>query len=387
MSWPFKQARALNAQQLIAERSGYRRAGLSSFVSRDDALRHSAVWACLRLRADVTSTMPVDTFRRVAGVQVEVPKPPVLIMPGGDSVSWTEWYYSSQFDLDSAGNAIGLITSRDSAGKPARIELQPIDTCTVKVHDNVVSYRIANKEYTPNEIWHEKQYTMSGLPVGLSPIAYAAMSINGYLSAQEFAQSWFSGGAVPAAHLKNTAKTLNKTQAQETKDSYTSAVRNGDVFVSGSDWEYNMLGAKASESAFLEERKFGIGDVCRFLGVPGDMIDAESSVGSITYANVTQRNLQLLIMNLGPSITRREETLSRLLLPAPRYVKLNADALLRMDLKGRYDSYAVAINSRFMAPSEVREIENRQPFTTEEEAEFARLFPSKAASPAPIGVS
>jgi hypothetical protein len=60
------------------------------------------------------------------------------------------------------------------------------------------------------------------------------------------------------------------------------------------------------------------------------MIDAEGSSSSITYANVTQRNVQLLVMNLGPAIARREAALSTLL-AAPRFVKFNTDAILRMD--------------------------------------------------------
>ena len=48
-------------------------------------------------------------------------------------------------------------------------------------------------------------------------------------------------------------------------------------------------------------------DLCRFYGVPGDAVDVESTSGSITYA-MSQRNLRLLIHNLGPAFTRRERT-------------------------------------------------------------------------------
>jgi hypothetical protein len=73
-------------------------------VTEDTALRHSAVWAALRLRADLVSSMPVDVYRKVAGIQVEMQKPPVLITPGGSQVKIKEWMYSSQVDLDRAGN-------------------------------------------------------------------------------------------------------------------------------------------------------------------------------------------------------------------------------------------------------------------------------------------
>lgn len=210
--------------------------------------------------------------------------------------------------------------------------------------------------------------------MGLSPIAYAAQSMSGFLNAQEFAAAWFSKGGIPAAHLRNTAKTVDAAKAAAIKARFEATVETGGLFVTGNDWEYQMISAKASEAAVIDQLRFGVGDAARFFGVPGDMIDAETSSGSVTYANVTQRNLQLLIMNIGPAVTRRERALSRLT-PGPRYVKLNADALLRMDLRSRYEAHRVAIDGRFLAPSEVRELENRQPFTAEQEAEFARLFP------------
>lgn len=58
-------------------------------------------------------------------------------------------------------------------------------------------------------------------------------------------------------------------------------------------------------------------------------------------------------------------------------MKLNPGALLRMDQQSRYESYEVGIRSRFLPPSEVRDLENLPPLTPEQEAEFARLFPAK----------
>ncbi|GIH69448.1 phage portal protein [Sphaerimonospora thailandensis] len=352
-------------------------------VTNDSALRHSAVWACCRLRANVVSTLPIDVFRRVAGVQVEVPKPPVLVTPDGRA-DMVEWMYSTQFDLDRGGNCFGLVTARDGVGYPARIELMPLADVSVIVRDyELVKYRIRGREYDPADVWHERQYTVPGLHVGLSPIAYAAWSIGEYLSIQEFATDWFGRGAVPAAHLKNTAKTLTTGQADETKKRFKASVENGGVFVTGSDWEYKMLQAEATGREWIEAKQFGVGDVARFFDVPGDLIDAAVSSGSITYASITQRHLDFLVMHLGPSIVRRETALGRLL-PRPRYVKINTDALLRMDSKARADMFRTQVESRVLAPSEARELENRPPFTDEQLAEFDRLFgPPKAATPTP----
>jgi HK97 family phage portal protein len=371
-----------------------RRVGAGSsgraMVTNDTAMRHSAVWACLRLRANLISTMPVDVYRKVDGHQVEVPPPPVLVNPGGKRVKIKEWLYSSQIDLDRAGNAIGLITETHASGLPARIDLQPISECAVVPHAVTTRtpdgwrYRICGKHYDPDEVWHEKQYTVSGLPVGLSPIAYAAWTIGEYLSIQDFALDWFGSGGVPAMHLRNTAKTLPGPKAQEVKDRFAASVQQGGTFVSGSDWELNLIQSEAAGSSWLEAKKYGIGDVARFLDCPGDLIDAAVSTGSITYASITQRNLQLLIMHIGPAVARREDNLSDLT-SKPRYVKLNSGALLRMDPKARADMFKTQIDARTLAPSEARHLDDRAPFTTDQLAEFDRLFgPPKAA---PTGTS
>ncbi|MGW1295152.1 phage portal protein [Streptomyces sp. NPDC002533] len=380
MSLFSRRGAAQSADQLIPSRP-VQRAGKVS-VTPDTALRNSAVWACLRLRANLISTMPVDLYRRVGGIQVEVPKPPVLINPGGDEVDMVQWLFSTQWDLDRSGNSFGIITAQDGLGFPARIELVPVADVTVRVRKGQLEkYLIAGEKYDPAVIWHEKQYTMSGLHVGLSPVAFAAWAIGEYLSIQEFALDWFANGAVPSAHLKNTEKIIDRDAAEETKRRFKAATTNQDLFVTGKDWEYKMIQADAAGSDWIEAKRFGIGDIARFFDCPGDLIDAAVPGSSVTYANMTQRNLQFLIMSLGPAIVRRENALSRLT-SRPRFVKLNSDALLRMDPMARAQMLAGQITSRQLAPSEAREFENRPPFTEGQLAEFDRLF-GKGTSPTP----
>lgn len=370
------------AQDLVPPRPTSSRTAGTVVVNTDTAMRHSAVWACLRLRADLVSTMPVDVFRRVNDIQIEMTKPPILVNPGGERVDICEWMYSTQVDLDRAGNTFGLITERNAANLPNRIDLVPLNDCSVITKNGVITYRIGGKIYPSDQVWHERQFTIAGFPLGLSPVAYAAWSIGQYQSAQHFALDWFGTGGVPKGHLKNTElATIDAEAAQVIKSRFKASVENNDVFVSGSDWEYSPYQAEAVGAEWLDAQKYGIGDIARFFGAPGDLIDAAVSTGSITYANITQRNLQFLIMHLGPAIYRRERSLSKLL-PAPRYVKLNTSALLRMDDQTRATVIKTKIDARVLAPSEAREMDNLPPFTTEQLAEFDRIFgPPKAAPP------
>jgi len=79
-------------------------------------------------------------------------------------------------------------------------------------------------------------------------------------------------------------------------------------------------------------------------------------------------------------VFRRETALTKLL-PRPRTVKLNSNALLRMDPKSQADMFKVLIDARSMAPSEVRELLDRPSFTEAQLAEFDRLFGAPRTQP------
>lgn len=341
-------------------------------ITPETALRASAVWSALRLRANLVSTMPVDAYRKVDGVQVEVTKPPVLVSPDG-VVDVHEWLYMTQFDLDRSGNCFGVITEKNALGLPARIELVSLGDVAVQSLAGKISYNIGGTVYQPEQVWHERQYTVAGLAVGLSPVAYAAYSLGAFLSAQQFALDWFGNSAMPAVELKNTEKAISPDVAAEAKMRYQAAAEPGGVFAIGADWELKPIAAANNQAQYVEQQQFGIPDIARFFDVPADLIDGAVSGSSLTYANIGQRNLQFLIMSLGPAVTRRERALSRLL-PQPRFVKLNTDALLRMDPAARAQTIKTQLDSRVLTPTEARALDNRAPFTETDLAEFDRVY-------------
>lgn len=385
---------------LFGRRQQQREAGLSTLeqlqssrgrrvgsvnVTHDTALRHSAVWAALRLRANLISSLPVDVFRRAGAMQVEVGRPPLLVEP---SPGWSfgAWMWATQFDLDRYGNTIGLIVERDALNLPKRVDLWSAPAVTMRGRgDEITSYRYSpgsgsSVEYGPEDIWHERQYRIAGSPVGLDPIAYAAWSIGGYLSAQEFALDYFATGGHPSGVLRNTEQTIVKGLAAEAKASFKAATYGRDIFVTGKDWEWSPAGAPEAATTFLESQAASSVDIARYLDVPADVIDAAVQGSSLTYANIVQRNLQLLIYSLGAPIKRREDALSAAT-AAPRFVKLNAEALLRMDPETRTKLLLDQVAARTLVPSEARAIDDRAPFTDEQLAELAFFAQLGKAAP------
>jgi HK97 family phage portal protein len=372
------------ASDLIPHRMGLMTLAPGQMINNDSALRHSSVWACLRLRANLMSTFPVEVYRKAQlGLpHIRIPTPPVILNPGGKEIDYIEWMYSTQFDLDRAGNSIGIITETNGYGLPACIELVPLAWTSVNVVDNkLVEYFIRGKSYPPRCIWHEKQYTVAGFHLGLSPIMYAAWSIGEHLSIQDFAISWFTSGGIPRSHLKNDVlTTISDGQAEHIKARVKETVHSGDVLVTGKDWTYSMIQAEQTGLEWIEARKLGPVDIARFFDVPSDLIDSAVAGSSVTYGNIVQRNLQFLTYSLGPAIVRRENSLNKLL-PERQFVKLNTDALLRLDPMTRAEMINARINSRTLALDEARLLDDKPPLTAAQIDAFHEMWPPVALRP------
>jgi HK97 family phage portal protein len=382
------------AADLLPGRMGGGRAVGGQVVTDERANRHSVVWACTRLHAGLMSTFPIDQYRDiplpgVGKVQTEIPNKPVILTdPGGTEMDIVDWLAASQVDLIQSGNAVGLIRERSALanrfhprGLPTRIELQQASTCQfVKMKDRPPQWRIGGEWYDPSDVYHERTNVVAGLHVGLPTNLYAALSIGEGLAMQQYGTDWFASGGMPKSQMKNVAKRLNPVEIATAKQWYRDTVQNGDVLVTGADWEYDFLQAQTAGVEFIEGRAISNLAVCRFYDTPGDMVDVNSDGSSITYANITQRNLEFLILRLGPKVIAREKALSRLL-PTPRYVKMNTDALLRMDPETRARVIKTQIETRVLTNPEARALDNRKPLTAADKAEFIEIYGTPKASP------
>ena len=178
---------------------------------------------------------------------------------------------------------------------------------------------------------------------------------------------------------------MSREYREEAKAAFRESIRGGDIFVTGREWEWNPSSAPEAATAFLSQQAAGIPDVARYFDVPADMIDAAVSGQSVTYANISQRNLQLLITSLGPAVQRREARLSAAL-PAPRFCKLNTDAMLRLDPEARSRVLGQQVRDRLRTPTEARRIDDFEPYGEADFAEFDRLFGSRQVPTTTTGV-
>lgn len=361
--------------------------------TQDTALRNSVWWGCINLRANVASNFPMDVFRPAGpggSLGIPVKAPPIFAEPW-PGVDISEWLYGTEVDKCRYGNSVGIIRGRNTFGKVTQVQPVPMSNqvrAVVRTDraglQEIVKWRIGQEEYNPEDIWHEKRYTLKGFPLGLSPLAYAAYSMGVYASAQQFALDWFALGPMPRGVLKNTELESVPAELREAaKAQFKASTLNGDIFVTGSEWEWTPSATDAATPDFLAQQESSSRDVCRYLGVPASMVDVEVTTGNITYANITQANLQWLITEVGPEARRTERYWSRMATPAPWYVKMNTDALLRMDPQTRNTVLMAQLQQKARTPDEVRALDNLPPYTPDQLEQLALFAGMGKSAPTP----
>ena len=370
--WPFRHRpaeppaheRALFNVGDISPYSGRYTSYNYTVVTADTAGRLSAVWRCLVLLCDVISTLPIDVYRAGSRVPVD-PAPPLFTRPAAD-MPFDEWVWIMLWEALTSPAAWGLIVDRGGAGlRPSQIEplcRGRVTASTLRYSDRPATvYRLDGREVDPADLFRFRLYPAAGSVVGLDPVAYAAEAIGAGLAAQRFGAEFFADSAIPSGIL-TTDTSLSPQNADALHDRWQ-AKRQGrrDTAVLGNGLKFQAITVSPEESQNLETRKFSIQEACRYFGVPPEMIGSEAG-GSLTYANVEQRDLDFLKYGVGPKLARLESALNGLL-PRGQYVKFNTGALLRTDLKTRYESYALALAEPrpWLTVDEVRELEDREP--------------------------
>lgn len=344
----------------------------------ETSLQKVAVWAAVTLLANIASELPIGVFTGSPGT-AEWAKP--VNVPGylediaGDGYGTPDWVYASMVSYLLRGNKYGKIVERDTRGGfPTQVPLYHPDSVRGWLDQNSgrPTWRVNGIEVPPSDVWHRRAYALPGSLLGLSPIAYQAQTIGLGLAAQRFGIEFFEDGANPTGMLINSEMDLNKEVSATAKERFIAAM-NGrrEPVVMGKGWSWQQISIAPEESQFIATQQFTSAECARIYGPGVPEILGYETGNAQTYANVEQRNLHLLVYTLDPWLSRLERELTAML-PRPRFARIDRSALLRTDQLTRYKTHAIAIASRFEAPSEVRTYENMPPMTTDQldELEF-----------------
>jgi HK97 family phage portal protein len=366
-----KSAEVLDTPEKIAKAIGY---GYDTYtgkgVSTQTAMQVSTVFGCVRVLSESVGMLPCKLFKQVDSLRqgaVDHKLYPLLTIAPNDYMSAQEFWELLIACLCLRGNFYAYkVKLYDDVH-----ELLPIDPSAVKASlvDHKAVYEVTWKDgrkedLTQEEIWHVRTLTLDGLN-GLNPIAYAREAIGLSLATEEHGSRLFKNGAVTSGVL-STDKTLTddafnrlKTQFKDNYEGLTNAHKPM-ILEMGLDWK--PISLNQEDSQFLETRKFQRAEICAIFRVPPHLV---ADLEKATFSNIEEMGLGFVNYALVPYLTRIESRINiGLVAKKDRgkfYAKFNTGALLRGDLKSRYESYGTGINWGILSPNDCRDLEDLNP--------------------------
>lgn len=340
-------------------------------ITPDKALKLATVWACVRLRSETIASLPFHLRDDNKDLAKDHPLYRILHDQPNADMTASEFWEAMVASQELDGNGYALIR-RNAVKVVSALELLDPESMHVSrstTGEIKYTYKKGTKNevvYSEDEILHLKGFSLDGL-VGLSAIRYQSDVIGGQIDANNAANSEFKNNLKAGGFLKTGEKVLNTEQREALRKNLATF---GEPQNAGK-WmvlEAGMEPASASnirisaqDAQLLENRYFGIEEICRTFKTPPQLIyhtDKTSSWAS----SLEQMNLGYLTYGLTPTLVRIEQMVSRkLLTPEERKKykpKFSVEGLLRADSEGRSSYYSTMTQNGIMTRNEARALED-----------------------------
>lgn len=364
--WPFRR-REQPVEQRSIDSVPWDVGGVSqAAVSQDRALTLAPVYSATSLIAQDIATLPVDGFRSVGDVRQPMPRLPALFDLLVTDGTIVPWLHQCMVSLLLRGNAVGLITSRDGFGFPTAITW--LDMSDVNVIDTMPSgpgsytmplWYWMGRQVDRADLVHIPWYKLPGRVLGLSPIAAFAATVNAGLNVTDYGNTWFEGGGFPPGTFENSDMEINQEQASAIGARLDAARKRRRPLVYGKGWKYTAISVPPEEAQFVESAHLNANMIAAIYHVPADWIGGQSA-GGLHYSTAEQDQTQYVLHAIRPWVETLEKAFFALL-PERQYVRLNLRALLRADLKARFEAYQIAAGIGLMTIDEMRALEDLPP--------------------------
>ena len=339
-------------------------------VTTSSALQQLVVFNCVRVLSESIGMLPCRLLKQTGRVRLPATGHrlyPLLTMAPNSFMTSQEFWEMLVACLCLRGNffaykvmALGNV-----------VELLPLnpDIVIPKLKDDwtveyTVNFKTGQRVLTQDEIWHVRLFTLDGLN-GLNPIAYARQALGLGQAMDTHAAKLFTNGAVTSGVLQ-TEQALSdeafarlKTEFQGEHMGVANAYKPM-ILEMGLDWK--PISLNAQDTQFIESKKMSEAQICGLFRVPPHLV---ASMEKMTLNNIEHMGMSFVNYSLVPLMTRIEHRIQVGLLSEKdrltHYAKFNAGALMRGDLKGRYESYGKGIQWGILSPNDCRELEDENP--------------------------
>lgn len=360
------------------------------YVSKESALRMSAVFCCTRIISETVAHLPLQVIEqqdaRTTRKATDHPLWRVLHYmptPEQDKMSWFDMQVALQLNW---GNAYAEI-ERNSLGQivalwpihPSRIPLRNIrrngrDPSTwpsiVAGQPGEIVYWVNDDDGTAypvpaSDMFHVPGVLSSNGVTGISIIEWGANSIGLAAAKEQHASAFFRNGAASNIALMSKAK-VGKETAERLREQwqrmYGGSQNHYKALLLEDGIEPREISVNPEASQLLESQKFSVLDIARFYRMQPHKL---GDLGRAIQSNIEAENSSFVTDTMMPWIVRWEMAIYRQLLSAEEkrrfYAKFNVAAMLRGDSGQRAALYTALFNLASLSPNDIRALEEMNP--------------------------
>lgn len=246
--------------------------------------------------------------------------------------------------------------------------------------------------YLPDEILHLRGFGLDPCRP-LSVLQAAANSIGTAFAADDYAGRFFANDASPRGVLTHPSHFADKERRQAFQKAWQQAQTGANrhkTAVLEDGMKYEQLGVSAADAQLIESRRYQIADIARFFRMPLVLL-GETEKSTSWGSGIEQFMLAFVTHTMRPWFVRWEQRLQvDLVLDSPEtgddkfFPQFLVDAILRGDMRSRFEAYSKGILDGHLTRNEARDMENRNPLDgLDEPLQPMNMQGANAPAPAP----
>lgn len=342
-------------------------------ISGKKALKENTVYICIKIRAESIGKLSLKVYKEREEYKEHELYYLLKYKPNPLMNSINFWKcIEAQRTLK--GNAYAYI-ERNKKGQVTGIYPIDSDNVTKVIDDNnflsslskvwyivIDNKGIKHKLYSDEILHFIGDITLDGL-IGIAPLEYLKCTVENGRATQEFVNKFFKNGLSTKGVIQYVGDLDEKAKRTFRKEfeSMSNGLENAhSVSLLPLGYQFQPLSLSMADAQFLENSKLTKREIAAAFGMKSyHLNDLERA----TFNNLTEQQKDFYITTLQPSLTNYEQEMQDKLFSQYETLKdvrveFNVDTILRSDIKTRYESYRIGIQSGFLSPNEVRKKEN-----------------------------
>lgn len=375
MGYAKRSGTANPSQWLVDWVQGGQRSSSGVTVNSKTALQYTPFWAAVRIISGTIGALPFLVYKRTVDGKNRVTTHPVYNLlhnrpnPYMDAGTFIE---TRQAHALTYGNGYAEI-QRDGGGRPIALwPLLPDKTFRKMSPEGVPFYEVRMSKSPQNpkgetvtlpdyNVLHIKGLGFDGY-TGYNVVQFQKEAIGYGIAVKQFASRFFGNNGSPGGVLEhpnalgdNALKHLRETFAAN----HQGLSNSNRMMILEEGMKWQQTGVDPSKAQALQTQKYTVDDCSRIFNIPPHKL---ASMERATFSNIEEQNIDFIQSTMLYWFRKWEQECNYKLFSTDErktmFCEILVDAMLRGNIKSRYEAYNVGRNAGFLSVNDIRTFEN-----------------------------